>query len=54
MGRLGLRKLRLPALTLLAALGLSACQNVVIRPPDTNFYIPSWCVPHGCSWGGGA
>ena len=47
MGRSVLRIGQLLAAMLL----LAACQNTTIAPPDRNFYIPSWCLPRGCSWG---
>jgi len=53
MGRLLPRNYRLRAFVLIAALALGACQSVKTTQPDRDFYVPNWCQPHGCSWGGG-
>lgn len=48
-----LRTGRTIALALVLAVSLAACKNTLIRPPDQNFFTPNWCLPNGCSWGGG-
>ena len=53
MGYHSLRNCRRLALALFLAAGLTACKNMRIEPPDQSFFTPNWCLPYGCSMGGG-